>query len=304
MATKLQAAAQAAREKAAAAKSGAAGDGAAKATAAEPEVEKAARKTDVALKKGGALVQGEINFEEDAGAGLEGADKDSFAIPFLAVLQGLSPQLKTVEGAKPGKIINTVTNELFDTIRFVPVAFERRYNRWLPRESGGGFKGTMKVAEVEALIASGQASFVKTDKGEVLMYEDTQLKDTRNHFVLVVDDEGSWSPALLSLASTQIKRSKRLMALIQGVVETAPNGRKFNPASFARIYVAGSESEKNAKGEWESFVFELEGPVADAQLYAAAKKFHSEVSSGSVVVAQPPSGMDEEHDGAPAAGKF
>ena len=43
-----------------------------------------------------------LDFAADAGMGMEGVDKDSFAIPFIALLQGLSPQLETVDGAKPG----------------------------------------------------------------------------------------------------------------------------------------------------------------------------------------------------------
>src|SRR5215207_5859746 len=70
-----------------------------------------------------------MNFEEDAGKGMEGADKDSFAIPFLSILQGLSPQMDPdsgIPGAKLGMIVNTVTNELYSTLKVVPVAFQRR----------------------------------------------------------------------------------------------------------------------------------------------------------------------------------
>ena len=49
-----------------------------------------------------------IDFYADSGLGLENVDAQSVAIPFITVLQGLSPQIETVEGAKPGLIINTV----------------------------------------------------------------------------------------------------------------------------------------------------------------------------------------------------
>ena len=48
-----------------------------------------------------------MDFSADAGQGMEGADKASFAIPFITMLQGLSPQLETVDGAKPGLFIMT-----------------------------------------------------------------------------------------------------------------------------------------------------------------------------------------------------
>ena len=56
-----------------------------------------------------------VNYEADACAGREGADKDSYAIPFLLVLQPLSPQVvdKLVPGAEAGMLLNSVTNELY-----------------------------------------------------------------------------------------------------------------------------------------------------------------------------------------------
>ena len=48
-------------------------------------------------------------FAEDAGAGMEGATAESFAIPFLGVLQKGSPQVDeasgvAIEGAKAGML--------------------------------------------------------------------------------------------------------------------------------------------------------------------------------------------------------
>lgn len=71
-----------------------------------------------------------IDYAADAGAGLEGTDRDSFAIPFLTVLQPTSPQLETIEGAKAGGLINTVTNTLYaDGVTIIPCSFQRRWVR-------------------------------------------------------------------------------------------------------------------------------------------------------------------------------
>lgn len=278
---------------------------AAKKTTAPAEEKKT---TALATVKKNEVAVGAIDFSADSGMGMEGADKDSFAIPFLAVLQGLSPALKTVEGAKPGLIMNTVTNALYSALAVVPVAFQRRYNRWLPRSEGGGFRGTLTVAEVEKLIASGAAKNVQVTGQDgkpfdQLMYDGTALKDTRNHFVLVVDEDGAWSPALISLASTQIKRSKKWMALMQSLLQTAPNGKKFIPPSFANVYTVSTEEDSNNKGTWEAFTFDFAQPVDDPELYQAAKDFHAQVSAGEVVVAPP---IDEEAEvgGASTGGKF
>ena len=72
----------------------------------------------VAEKKNGALAAN--LFEADAQQGAQNISQEDLALPFLKILGQLSPEVnkrdgKYVEGAEPGKIINTVTNELFDS---------------------------------------------------------------------------------------------------------------------------------------------------------------------------------------------
>ena len=84
----------------------------------------------VAEKKEGALA---VNlFEADAAQGAQNISQEDLALPFLKILGQLSPEVnkrdgKYVEGAEPGKIINTVTNQLFDTLQVVPVFYKRQY---------------------------------------------------------------------------------------------------------------------------------------------------------------------------------
>ncbi len=58
-------------------------------------------------------------FEADANQGAQNITQEDLALPFLKVLGQLSPEVnkrdaKYVEGAEPGMILNTVTNELYD----------------------------------------------------------------------------------------------------------------------------------------------------------------------------------------------
>lgn len=76
-------------------------------------------------------------FEGDAGGGMEGTDFDSFAVPFLVVLQSMSPQCKKsdgayIEGAEEGMIFNTASGEVFDGeegVMLVPFAYRRAIDR-------------------------------------------------------------------------------------------------------------------------------------------------------------------------------
>ena len=71
-------------------------------------------------------------FEEDAAKGLGAIGQEDLALPFLKILGQLSPEVnkrdgKYVEGAEPGKIINTVTNDLYDMVSVIPCHYKRQY---------------------------------------------------------------------------------------------------------------------------------------------------------------------------------
>jgi len=238
-------------------------------------------------------------FEDDAGAGLEGTDKTSFAIPFLTMLQGLSPACENVDGAKPGLIINSITNELFKTVRIIPCAFQRRFIRWAPRTSGnGGFKGEYSPADVETGSVEGMSVIdgrylIVVPEGAPAFDKDGRplydiLEDTRMHFVLFENAAGFWQPALISLRSTQIKHSKRFMSRIKEIMIKGAKGT-FNPPSYSHIYTVSGLKEKNAKGEWWSMDFNIERMLNandqdELHLYSIAKEFNKSVNSGQIEV--------------------
>ena len=244
----------------------------------------AATKTEVVTAAKTALAAAPaMDFAADAGMGQEGTDKASFAIPFLSVLQGLSPQLETVDGAKPGLFINTITNELYKEVLVVPCAYQRRFLRWASREEGGNYKGDFNPVDIE----TGAVEGVEQGADGILRIGNDVLKDTRNHFVLAQTAAGSWQPALISLSSTQIKKSKRWMSRIQGVEMRTAEGRAFNPPSFSHVYKLKTLKEENSKGSWWGIDVEMEGAVQDAELYAKGKAFNLSVNSGQIEIAQP-----------------
>jgi hypothetical protein len=259
--------------------------------------DKKEKTTDVAEVKESQLAVCAMNFEEDAGVGLENADKDSFAIPFISLLQGLSPQLETVEGAKPGLFINSITNELYAKVLVIPCAYQRRFLRWSPRASGGGFKGEYSPIDVETGSVVGLSQhngqyLMDVQEGVAIFDKDghavfDHLSDTRNHFVLVQSISGAWQPALISLSSTQVKASKRWMSRIQGVELRNSAGKAFNPPSFSHVYELSSVKQENAKGKWHGYEVNMVGAVEDAETYVKAKEFHASVTSGSVSAAPP-----------------
>lgn len=248
-----------------------------------------------------------LDFSADSGAGMEGATQEAFAIPFLAVLQKGSPTVDEalptyVEGHKAGMLYENVSGAVFDGkkgVIIVPCAFRRVFVRWAPRDAGGGFKGELTPEAVTEMRERGQ---VKEVDGKLLIplgdgtlhdKKCDRLADTRNHYVLMVDEaSGAWREALVSLTSTQIKKSKMLMSMLAGVKLSGASGM-YTPPTFANQVRVTTLGESNDKGSWFGVKFELAGQVKRADVYAAAKAFHATVAKGLVAAKyEAPAGED------------
>lgn len=240
-----------------------------------------------------------LDFAADAGAGMEGAGQDSFAIPFLTVLQKGSPQVDeasgaAIEGARAGMLFDNVTGRLFsgkEGVLIVPCSYRREFLRWGARSNGGGFKGAFTPEVVAEMRAKG--SIVDLDgrlyapeaDGSVSPDKSDRFNDTRNHYVLVIDAAtGGWTEALLSLTSTQIKKSKMLMSALAAVKLKNAAGQMFTPPTFANYVRVTTVGESNDKGTWFGVKFELAGTVDRNEIYAAAKAFHATIAKGGVQV--------------------
>ncbi len=231
--------------------------------------------------------------ELTAGVGGGDAKASDMAIPFIAVLQKNSPQIddtngKFIAGSKQGMLFNTVTNVTYDArnepIRFVEVATRKMFVEWVPRDSGGGFVG--QHSPESEIVAK---SFVDEKGKRFVSRGGNSLIETAYHFVLVLNAEGGYEPAVLGLSSTQLKFSRRLNYVIQ--TKTVKNGKGdvLPAARFAYIYAAKTKSEQNEKGSW--FAWDLVGQgekVTDVGLFQAAMALRKQIDSGAIQTAAPP----------------
>ncbi len=258
-------------------------------------------KKEVAVveEKTTALALGAMDFAADAGQGMEGAGQDSFAIPFLSILQKGSPQVdeasgQSIEGAKAGMLFENVTGRMFngkEGVIIVQCSYRREFLRWGGRDAGGGFKGAITPEVVAEMRAKGDIVeldgklYIPEKDGTVNPKRSDNVKDTREHYILIVDQEtGAWAEALLSLTSTQIKKSKMLMAALAAVKLKNSAGQLFTPPTFANMVRVTTVPESNDQGTWFGAKFEVVGQVDRPELYAAAKAFHANIAKGSVQV--------------------
>lgn len=244
-----------------------------------------------------------VDLSQYAGAGMENTDRDSFAIPFLAIMQKGSPQVDKdsdayVEGAEVGDLMLTTTQEIFKDEEGVDIVFcgyRRAFLRWAPRDQGGGFKGELSVDEVAGARANGR---IREEDGKLFADDGDLIRDTRIHYVMVVRPDGSFTPAVISCSSTQIKKSKMLMTQLQTYRTLGPSG-SYNPPTFAHIFHAETVAESNDQGNWRGWKFtRKDWSVSNQALFQACIKFSESVVAGAVRA-----DMDNADAGAPGGAR-
>ena len=231
----------------------------------------------VATKKEGALA---VNtFEADANQGAQNISQEDLALPFLKILGQLSPEVnkrdgKYVEGAEPGKIINTVTNQLFDHVDVIPCHYKRQYIEWQDRGQSTG--APVAIHDADSDIIS-QTTRDKSYKDR--LPNGNYLDNTANHFVLQLGDTPQ--SALISMKSTQLKVSRKWNSMMMGLKMQGKNGL-FTPPTYRHIYKLKTVQMSNDKGTWFGWDVEKVGPVTDKGIYDMAKSFAISVGKGEV----------------------
>jgi hypothetical protein len=245
-------------------------------------------KDEVAVKENTTVGQ-VLDFSADAGAGFENADSAAYAIPFIAILQSGSPQCKKsegkyIKGAEEGMLYNTVSEEVLDGeagILVVPCHYDRAFLEFGDRDTGDtGFYGA-HTATSDRVLSTPLASEGK-HAGKQVTPEGHILSDTRQHYVLAIKDDGTFSPAVIGMSSTQVKASRNWMSKMDGIKLKRPDGSMFTPPMFSHIYKLTTIPQSNDQGAWMGWKVELVGPVTDMNIYQAAKAFRDAVRAGEV----------------------
>jgi hypothetical protein len=229
-------------------------------------------KNQVAVKEEFELVTNEIpDFMKQGNRGAENVGTDDMIIPRIELIQALSPVRKKsdpayIEGAEEGMLYNNVTRTLYGTeVTVVPVYYTKQFLVWKDRKAGGGgsngFRGAFASKELaDRAIAE-------------LAEEALEVSDTAQHFVLVRNGD-DWQEAVISMAKSKIKVSKRWNSLM----------RLTNTDSFSRAYKLSATTETNARNE-SYFNFNVAAlGFVNKDLYERAEKLYETIRSGGVKV--------------------
>jgi len=224
----------------------------------------------------------------------EGASFDSseMQIPFLRVLQALSPQLNKkkpeyIEGAEQGDMFNNVTMQHWDGeegVQVIPCYQTTKYLEFTPRDQGGGFHGELSPDDPAITQTTRVGSKELLSNGNELVKSD-------QHYCLLLDEDGSFQPIVVDMKSTQLKVSRRWKTQIAMQKIKRPDGSMATPPVFGTIWKLSTTEESNDQGTWNNYTIEKVGLVQSRDILMEAKAFRDSVQAGDVkAVAEDPSG--------------
>lgn len=206
-----------------------------------------------------------FDYGKDVGAGFEDQTSEDYSIPFLAVLQSISPQVEnnSPEGSKAGMIFNTVTNDLYGELLFVPSKTQHVFVEWVPREKGGGIVAVHeKDSEVVKKAKESASEFgkYKTEKGN-------DLVQTFYVYGVICDEKEAISMAVIAFTSSKIRVYKHWNTKLKMFTMKTKDGRKIVPPMYAHLTTIKAKKESNPKGTFYNFeLAPANGDVASSLL--------------------------------------
>ena len=229
-----------------------------------------------------------------AGGGLEEVTSEDVQIPFLRVLQALSPQIKKsdpayIKGAEQGGIFNTVTKKFWsgdEGVLVIPVHFQKKLLEFVPRSEGGGFVGEINPKNLPKIVK---------ENGMEMLENGNELVRTAQHYVKIVHDDGTLENAIVDMKKTQLKKSREwvsIMGMFKYPKEAGQNLVGKTMDSWYNMFRLTTVEESNDKGSWYTWKIVHEKQVDKIEYVNESKSLHTSLSSGELT-ALPPTDANE-----------
>ena len=191
---------------------------------------------------------------EAAGQGMETISADDMQIPFLRILQPLSPQLikndpKFIKGASAGDIFNTVTGEFWEADEGVNVlmcAYTTKFLEFQLRENGGGFMGELDANNPDIR----QTNRVGANE---MLPNGNELVRSAQFLVLAYDDNGMTTQMICDMKKTQMKIAKQWNTTSRWSEDHAPNQGSVQPTNVG----CAVEADLDPRVQRQRFVVQL-----------------------------------------------
>lgn len=182
----------------------------------------------------------DIDFSANAGEGLTGHKMSDYKVPFLTIVQDLSPQRKETDAkydpdAKCGMIVNTVSGDIIEVrasldkyIEVVPVSRETEYIEWAPKRGG-----LVAVHKNESIL--GQTKKGTGDDATKDFLPNGNIIDTTSKwFVMLKQGDNEYIPVIIAMSRSNLKHSRAWLTKISNERMKRADGSVYQPAMYSR----------------------------------------------------------------------
>lgn len=253
----------------------------------------------------------EYDWSREQTTGFENVAAQDLGIPFLMILQAMSPEVnrsdadyesKKIKGAQPGSIINTVAREVYyqpdeNPMLLIPCGYDRKWIEWKPRTKGGGF---VKPHADERIM---EQTTKDPETGNDTLRNGNIIRATAYFFVLVAEIQGVKCPepirAVIGMSSTQLRNARIWLNIMYSIKMPKAGGGQFTPPMFSHFYAVGTKPESNEKGSWMGWKIESAGPVKNVKLIDNARETATKIVADAKRLLAAPPATKEEDDAVP-----
>jgi hypothetical protein len=225
--------------------------------------------------------------EDLAGDGLDFTSSD-LKIPFLKIVQALSPEMRASDAAynpdaREGMVVNSLTGELFDGaegITIIPCVYKKVSIEWRPRKQGGGLQG------VRPYYKPDYEECIKDENFNFVLPNGNILEETAEYYVLQIKDRAAetYERAVIAMSRSQLEPSRKLNTLIAKVQSPNREGTGFfTPPLYASEIILRTVT-KTKDGNSYSIWLPQWSTLTTKNLLQAAFDFRTSVMAGSVEV--------------------
>ena len=123
---------------------------------------------------------------------------------------------------------------------------------------------------------------------ELITDEGNILSDTRYHFVLQLVN-GQPEPIVLTMKSSQIKKSRSWMTRMQNLTIRRKDGTRFTAPMFSHIWTLTTKQETNDRGSWYGYFIDGEPVLIENEnIFKKAQEFRDMAKSGDAKISGDP----------------
>ncbi len=206
------------------------------------------------------IVSDDFSAFEGLSTGFENVKATDLLIPRLTILQGLSPQVTIGKAeydtnAKVGDVYDVGLQERFPSgVSFIPVHYQKQWLQWAPRASGKGLQG---IHETDAILKDTH----EDDKGRAILPNGDYVTETAQLYGLNIN--AGYRKCFLPMASTQLKKARRLLTLATSEKIERADGTFFTPPLYYRSYNLTTVPESNNEGNWMGWKIERSSALTE-----------------------------------------